>query len=139
MNHFFKRRVAIKVGLSCLLIAMLISVQAVKSNSVLAQSPLINSEINSLKARITRLEQEVNRLRNTSFNTRSRISRPRKTAPSPPATPPKTDYPPMVDGQAIGPSNPLYERLATLLIELKEDVRNIEQRLEKVEAQVTSN
>ena len=138
MNQFFKRRAfALKVGLSCLLVGILISFQ-INSNSVSAQSPFINSEINSLKARITRLEQEVNRLRNPNFNIRPRASQPPKTDPLPPATPPQNN-PPVVDGQGIGPSNPFYERLATLLIELKEDVRNIEQRLEQVESQVTPN
>ena len=45
----------------------------------------------------------------------------------------------MVNGQAIGNSDPLYERFATLLIELKEDVRNIDQRLTKIEQQSTAN
>ena len=46
--------------------------------------------------------------------------------------------PPVVNGQAIGRSDPLYERLATLLIELKEDVKNLDRRLVDLENKASS-
>ena len=84
----------------------------------------INAEITSLRSRISRLESEVRNLRTSN------------SAPGVPAQKPSRESvsgtinnPPVVNNQAIGRSDPLYERLATLLIELKEDVRDLENRL----------
>jgi hypothetical protein len=52
--------------------------------------------------------------------------------------PPTTVNPPVVNGEAIGTSDPLYQRLATLVIELKEDVKSIDRRLSKIEKQTAS-
>lgn len=96
-----------------------------------AQSDLnLKSDIISLRARIGRLEQEVNRLRGSQSkpNPRLRTDQP-SFVPSTPVNPP------VVNGEAIGTSDPFYQRLATLVIELKEDVRNIDQRLNKIEKQ----
>lgn len=97
-----------------------------------AQSDLnLKSDIISLRARIGRLEQEVNRLRGSQSkpNPRLRIDQP-SFVPSTPVNPP------VVNDEAIGTSDPFYQRLATLVIELKEDVRNIDQRLNKIEKQI---
>jgi hypothetical protein len=102
---------------------------------LLAQSDLsLKSELSSLESRINRLEQEVNSLGNTrtSINSGSQSFEP---------SPPKSNQvfsPPnygtiVVDGKVVGRSDPLYSRLATLLIELKEEVRNIDQRLTAIE------
>ncbi len=122
----------IQVGLSCCLISLIyLGLPTIVGQPVWAQSNLnLNSDIISLKARISRLEQEVSRLRGFNFN-----SPPRPTSPVPNVV----ENPPVVDGQAIGSTDPLYKRLATLLIELKEDVRNIDQRLSKIEQQTAPN
>ncbi|MGF1589922.1 MAG: hypothetical protein ACFCU7_11880 [Pleurocapsa sp.] len=140
MNRISHWRVfVIQICLSCLLISLIyLGLPTLVSQPVLAQSNLnLNSDIISLKARISRLEQQVNNLRSSNFN---RPSRPSKTK-QPTATPPipNVGNPPVVDGQAIGNTDPLYKRLATLLIELKEDVRNIDQRLTQIEQQSTAN
>jgi hypothetical protein len=102
---------------------------------LLAQSDLrLESDIISLKSRINRLEQEVNYLR-SSTNSRSPSSRSLElTPPKPnqPSTPPNSGIT-IVDGKVIGRSDPLYSRLATLLIELKEQVNNIDSRLTAIE------
>jgi hypothetical protein len=95
-----------------------------------AQSSLIlNADINNLRSRVNRLESEIRRFQS---NTDRRI-------PLPPnqndRVTPNFGNPPIVDGRAIGPSDPFYERLATLLIELKEDVRNLDRRLTAIEKQ----
>lgn len=97
-----------------------------------AQSELtLKSDIISLKARLSRLEQEVTSLR--SLNTRPRNSSVPK---QPPITVEPLNNPPVIDGQSVGRSDPMFQRLATLLIELKEDVRNIDRRLTKIEKAV---
>lgn len=142
MNKISQWRIfAIQVCLSCVLISLIqlgLGSRNIVSQPVLAQSNLnLSSDIISLKARISRLEQEVNSLRSSNFNSPSRPSRINQPTPNPPI--PNVGNPPVVNGQAIGNSDPLYERFATLLIELKEDVRNIDQRLTKIEQQSTAN
>ena len=102
-------------------------------HSVSAQSNLnLNSDIISLRARISRLEQEVNRLQSIRPAT-APPSNQIKNPQSIPTPRPTVVNPPIVNGRAIGKSDPLYERLATLLIELKEDVRDIDSRLSEIE------
>ena len=98
-----------------------------------AQSDLnLKSDIISLRARIGRLEQEVNRLRGSQSKPNPRLRTEQPSSSSVPSTPVN---PPVVNGEAIGSSDPLYQRLATLVIELKEDVRSIDRRLSKIEKQ----
>ncbi len=98
-----------------------------------AQSELtLKSDIISLKARLSRLEQEVTSLR--SLNTRPRNSSVRQQPSN--SIPQNLNNPPVINGQSVGNSDPMFERLATLLIELKEDVRNIDRRLTKIEQAV---
>jgi hypothetical protein len=89
----------------------------------------INSEISNLRLRINRLESTI-RMQPTNSN----------SAPGMPYTIPQrgtnsntTNNPPIVNDRAIGRSDPTFERLATLLIELKEDVRNLETRVNILE------
>ena len=98
-----------------------------------AQSNLnLRSDIISLNSRISRLEQEVNRLR--SFGRGLNPAPPKAKQPARPLNPnPTIINPPVVDGESIGRSDPLYERFATLLIELKEDVKNLDRRLSELE------
>ena len=136
MKQISKRSILIRTCLSCALVTVVFgSIQLVNSSSS-AHSNLNNSDIISLRARVNRLEQEVNQLR--SRNLRAPNARPGKKLPISPAAPPSRPTvvnPPIVNGRAIGASDPMYERLATLLIELKEDVRNIDERLITIEQQ----
>jgi BMFP domain-containing protein YqiC len=81
----------------------------------------VRSELTSLRNRISRLESQVSRLGGAS---------PRSVSPSQ-TSPPNT--PRIVDGQAIGESDPMFERLATLVIEIREDVRNLDKRVKTLE------
>ncbi len=116
--------------LSCLLIVPIaIAIAIVARSSVSAQSlTSINADIIRLRTRINRLETE---LRQTNKLRNNRIPLPNTTEPNS-----NLFHPPVVDGRAIGPSDPLFERLSTLLIELKEDVKKIDERLTVVEEQL---
>ena len=135
MNKF-KWHYIVLLGLSCLLISLAsLTPHTAIAHPSIAQSNLnLNSDVISLRARITRLEQEVNSLRNNSFTPppSPRIKPQQPNSNSAPERPTIVN-PTIVDGRAIGKSDPLYERLATLLIELKEDVRNLDRRLTEIE------
>ena len=124
-----KRRLVDRICL-CLVVAIAICFLSLFQPSLAQTDFGLKSDIISLKSRLARLEQEVTTLRSNlrSPNHNNRVKQP---------TPPRSNYtsgnPPIVNGQAIGPSDPLYERLATLLVELKEDVKNIDRRLKDLE------
>ena len=136
MNRILKWRIQIiRICLSCILaIAIFAKWGTIDIASVSAQSNLVNSDIISLRSRVSRLEQEIDQLR---YNVRADDSRPAKKLPIPnqsaPTSRPTVVNPPIVNGKPVGASDPMYERLATLLIELKEDVRNINERLTEIE------
>lgn len=95
----------------------------------------LNAEISSLRGRINRLEAEIRRLNRLIPQTN--LSRPNQSATPPPRNPTSGEQPPtVVDGELVGRSDPTVEKLSTLLIELKEDVRNLDRRLTDVEAKV---
>jgi hypothetical protein len=135
MNHKYSWRILITTACLTFVIASLVNFVPTRvfQPPVSAQSELtLKSDIISLKARLSRLEQEVTSLR--SFNTRPRNSSvPKQPSNSIPQNP---NNPPVINGQSVGNSDPMFERLATLLIELKEDVRNIDRRLTKIEQAV---
>ena len=93
----------------------------------------LKSDIISLQSRISRLEQEVNRLRSNSRSPNRTNNNRVKQPDAPSCQNCNSGNPPVVNGQAIGRSDPLYEKLATLLIELKEDVKDLDRRLSNVE------
>ena len=118
--------------LSFLLITTIaIAIVIVNRSSASAQSVTrINADIIRLRTRIDRLESQLrrtNKLSNNSLPLKDRVT------PNP-----SLIHPPVIDGRAIGPSDPLFERLSTLLIELKEDVNKINERLTAIEAKVIS-
>ena len=119
--------------LICILIVTItVTMQIVHSSSVSAQSPTsLNADIIRLRTRIDRLESEINRVNKSRNN---QISSPDTTTPNS-----NLVHPPVVDGRAIGPSDPLFQRLSTLLIELKEDVKKIDKRLTAVEAKIRTD
>ena len=88
------------------------------ANQVTAQSDsAVRSELSSLRNRVSRLEVEIRRASSSSSNPLPR-----------PASAPR-----VVNGEAIGESDPMFERLATLVIELKEDVRELQKRVNVLE------
>jgi hypothetical protein len=129
------RNFLLTICLSFLLISLTYLISTV-NQPLLAESDLsLKSDITSLESRINRLEQEVNYLRSSRS---SRTSSSQSFDLNPPQPKPPTSRttivnPPVVDGQAIGRTDPLYSRLATLLIELKEEVNNLDRRLTAVE------
>ncbi len=89
---------------------------------MLASDPqrVLRSDFRNLETRIRTLEAEVRRLQgSTSLSSLS------------PNSP--NSYPQIVDGELIGRSDPLMERFATLLIELKEQVKQLENRVTQLE------
>ncbi len=126
------RSLLLKSTVTCLLIVtLMIALQAVY-HSVSAQS-ISPQSLNNFNADLVRLRTRVNRLESQLRNN-NRIPLPNNTVRNQTIT-----RPPIVDGKAIGPSDPLLERLSTLLIELKEDVNRIDQRLTVLENRVTGN
>lgn len=127
------RNFIVTICLSFILIS-LTYVFPTSNQPLLAQSDLnLQSDIISLQARISRLEQEVSSLRSSN-------SQPLELTPPKPNQPPTSPKdrttignPPAVNGQVVGRSDPLYARLATLLVELKEEVRSLDRRLTKIE------
>ena len=99
-----------------------------QDSSVLAQNrtdTFNRAETLNLKRQIRQLEGEIRRLNRA--NTRSNSSIPDRI--------PRSTFsnPPVVNNQPVGRSDPMFERLATLLIELKEDVRNLDKRMTAIE------
>jgi uncharacterized protein YlxW (UPF0749 family) len=85
-----------------------------------AQSDLaIRSEITSLRNRVDRLESEVRGISQCSED-RSRVPQRRSGTG-------------VVNGETVGQSDPLFDRLSTLVIELKEEVRGLEKRVKTLE------
>jgi hypothetical protein len=94
---------------------MLSFVNPVKGQSDTA----VRSELISLRNRIDRLESQI---RGITF---------RQGNESP--IPERRSGVGIVEGEAVGRSDPLFERLATLVIELKEDFKKLEQRVQVLE------
>lgn len=128
------RSFRLTICLSLLLISLSYWLPTV-NQPLLAQSDFrLESDIISLKSRINRLEQEVSYLKSSTASRSSSSRSLELTPPKPnqPSTPPSSGVT-VVDGKVIGRSDPLYSRLATLLIELKEQVNNIDRRLTVIE------
>ncbi len=94
----------------CLILLKIMPVQAQTDTA-------LRSEVYSLKNRVERLETEIRRLAQMKID----------NTPTPAATP--RNNPQIIDGELVGQSDPLFERLATLVIELKERVTKLEQQL----------
>jgi hypothetical protein len=108
----------------CLAIALAAVHRPVAAQSVSRQSlNNFNTDFTKLRTRVNRLEDQ---LRNDNRITTPNISVPERTE----------QRPAIVNGRAVGASDPLLERLSTLLIELKEDVNGIDKRLTALEVQV---
>jgi polyhydroxyalkanoate synthesis regulator phasin len=81
----------------------------------------VRSEITSLRSRVARLEREISSLRGRSPD-------------STPTPSPERDAPAQtVDGVPVGETDPMFQRLANLAIELKERVNQLETRVAQIE------
>lgn len=119
MNRRLRDRIILPLLIIVLSFLMVIGVSA--KYPINAQ-PIRTTEINNLNNRIRQLESEVHRLQRSN------------RTPSPATTGSSGSLSPQViDGELVGRSDPLTERLATLLIELKEQVRALEQRVTQLE------
>ncbi|MBW4537358.1 MAG: hypothetical protein KME09_25815 [Pleurocapsa minor HA4230-MV1] len=128
------RNFILTICLSFILISLIYLVPTL-NQPLLAQSDLsLKSDIISLESRLNRLEQEVTRLRSSSSSSQINIPAAElKERSTPPASRNTTGNITVVDGQIIGRTDPLYSRLATLLIELKEEVTSLDRRLTEIE------
>jgi polyhydroxyalkanoate synthesis regulator phasin len=88
----------------------------------LAQSDTaVRSEITSLRSRIARLEREISALRG------------RSPSPTPAPSPDGNSPAQTVNGVSVGETDPMFQRLANLAIELKERVNKLETRVAQIE------
>jgi hypothetical protein len=124
MNHSLHKIITL---LSLTVLILMIIIGGNVSN-VIASNPqgVLRSELVSLEGRIRALEMEVRYLRNKIPQSSVNIN----PNPSPNVSP---RNPQVVDGELIGRSDPLMERFATLIIELKEQVRELEKRVTQLE------
>lgn len=90
-----------------------------------------------LESRISRLEGEIFQLKSRLSNLESQVSR----VDQPPRTPSPNRSPPIPSPrqQTIPPSEEMFDRLATLAIELKERVQTLEKKVAALEAQDNEN
>jgi outer membrane murein-binding lipoprotein Lpp len=111
--------------LSCLIIGLIIGVRITAIESVNAEpTNYLNSEITNLRNRVNQLENRVIRTPTERFDLSSPSSNNNGLRTSPPAK---------VNGQLVGRSDPTIENLATMVIELKQQVQDLNKRVEKVE------
>lgn len=83
----------------------------------------LEAENFQLRARLNRLESQISRV---SRQTSPQVTPPRRTETAPPVSP------------SPGPlsDDPMFERLATLVIELKERIQTLEQQVAELQAEV---
>ncbi len=125
MSPFFKKVRSI-VSIILLLLVLWVLSNLTPSMALDPQS-ILRSDLRSLEVRIRSLEANVRRLQQSSSGS------------SAPSVNPNTNvFPQVIDGELIGRSDPLMERFATLLIELKEKVRDLEIRVNQLENKLQS-
>lgn len=122
-NHSWLRVSWVKFSLIFLLVTiMAFGLQLMRPHFVFAQSDTaLRSEVNNLRTRVARLENEI-RSRRGGQNVPSG-NLPEYESVNPPQT---------VNGVSVGASDPMFERLATLTIELKERVNALEKRVNEL-------
>lgn len=118
------RRTFTKVFL-VLLLSLIIASLIGTTRSIAISDPSVyslTSQVNSLRIRVDRLESEIRNLNNLT-----RRNSPTSRSDLPPLSldrnPPRT----------IESDDPMFKRLATLVIELKQEVNDLESRLKKIE------
>lgn len=123
MIHFPKLpRAGFKI-LTIVLLSLIIAAGINTTDSLAFSDPAfnsLNSQVNNLRVRISRLESEIR-----NINRNLRLNAPnRPTSPQIERSSPQRD---------IESDDAMFKRLATLVIELKEDVRDLDDRLKKLE------
>ncbi|EAZ91001.1 hypothetical protein [Crocosphaera chwakensis] len=109
-----------KIQLLSILIILLLIILIKQINPVSASvENRLRGDINRLRARVSRLESAITNLRQDSNNNYN--------------IPDYNPSPQIVDGELVGRSDPLFERLSTLVIELKERVMDLEKRMNQLE------
>lgn len=128
---WFRSQFIIKFCLSLFLLLLVgLGIQGNHANPVLAQSSIDTynrGETLRLQREIRQLEGEIRRLNKLNMRSNSLTPAPRSTVDNPPGL-----------NQSIVSSDPMFQRLATLLIELKEDVRNLGERMTVIEQKVSN-
>lgn len=116
----------IKVGLGLwLFLAASIVILTVYSPQPLSARSLssISAEVTSLNTRVNQLESQVRQL------SRSIAQSKRTVSPNPPANK-------KIPVRSIEPSDPMFDRLANLAIELKERLDKLEERIDRLEQKI---
>jgi cell division protein FtsB len=122
---FLSLLIVVLIGLAMGILGISL-VAAQGEGSVRSELVSLKSDFLALSSRVSRLESEVNRL-GSSATLRQ----------SPPPQLPSRRSPPIVEGVPIGRSDPMFERLANLVIELKERVNDLEKRMTQLEEKKT--
>jgi len=123
------RKLGIALVAVCLMLACLVLVNQPAASQTL---PSLSAQVRNLKSRISRVEAEVRNLRSST----SRIPRPNvnsRPSPAPVSPPPHRSDRNQSENQVVNSSDPMFKRLATLVIELKEEVRAMEKRIDALE------
>jgi hypothetical protein len=121
-----------RFSVTILIIGLIFALIIVSNKPASSQSITgLNAEISSLRSRINRLESEVRNIRTSNYTPGLPSDLPERESIDG-----EIENPPVVNDRPVGKSDPLFERLATLIIELKEDVNNIENRLNVLEEQI---
>lgn len=113
--------------IAVLAIALIFTI-AILSSRAVAQSSA------GLESRLSRLESDNFQLRSQLSNLESQIAALKGQSPSPFPTPnrPATPVPPRTNRQVTS-SDPMFDRLATLVIELKQRVQVLEAQVAKLQ------
>ena len=121
LSDFFSHYV-VKFCLSVLL-ALLVSLYLPGDRAIFAQSSIDTfnrGETLKLQRQIRQLEGEIRRLNRENMRSNPVNSLPRST----------------VENQPVEDVDPMFQRLATLVIEIKEDINSLEQRMTAIEEKV---
>ncbi len=115
-----------KIAVLCLaLLVAAIVLQMVAPSPALSQTDSrvsrLESEVYSLRSQLSRLESQVYQLNNRSQSPTSRDSRSPISPEPDPVRPAK-------------PTDPMFQRLATIVIELQERITAVEKRLSRLES-----
>ncbi len=123
----FRKLGIVLVALSLILACLVFVDQPVASQTL----PSLSAQVRNLKSRISRVEAEVrNQRSSTSRNSSPNVNSRPSLAP---VSPPNRSDRNRSENQVVNSSDPMFKRLATLVIELKEEVRAMEKRIDVLE------
>ncbi|MCA2620102.1 MAG: hypothetical protein EWV49_17725 [Microcystis aeruginosa Ma_QC_Ch_20071001_S25] len=110
-------------GFLTLIISLLLILSFVNASKAQSDTA-VRSELISLRNRVERLESQIR-----GISTRGENAAP---------IPQRRSGTGIVNGEVVGESDPLFQRLATLVIEIKEDLKKLEQRVQVLEKETVS-